>query len=66
VVPLIFLPASWPRRARPIISEPFTDWESMIAALGRALRPAVARTRSRRSSCIRSADPSDCHLSAHQ
>jgi hypothetical protein len=55
-----------PRRAQPIISEPLTDCESMIAAVGALVRPAAARTWSRRSSCIRSADPSACHLSARQ
>jgi hypothetical protein len=38
----------------------------MIAAVGALVRPAAARTRSRRSSCIRSADPSARHLSVHQ
>jgi hypothetical protein len=46
------------------ISEPFTDCESMIAAVGAVFRPAAARTRPRRSLCIRSAEPSACHLSA--
>ena len=49
---------------RATVSEPFTDSESMIAAVGAVFRPAAARTRPRRSSCIRSAEPSACHLSA--
>ncbi len=40
----------------------FTDWESMIAAVGAVVRPAASRMRSRRSSCIRSADPPACHF----
>ena len=52
LVPLIFFPASYPRRVRAIISEPLTDWESMIAAVGAVFRPAASRIRSRRSSCI--------------
>jgi hypothetical protein len=66
LVPLIFFPASYPRSRRATISEPFTDWESMIAAVGCGVRPAAERTLPRKSSCMRAVEPSASHLPAHQ
>jgi hypothetical protein len=56
--PLVFLPASYPRLDRGTVSEPCTDWESMIAADGSGVRPSRTRVRSRSASWMR------CHTPA--
>ena len=47
---------------RPPFSVVFTDWLSMIAALGVASRPATSRTRTRKASSTRSQVPSSRHF----
>ena len=48
--------------ARPPFCVVFTDWLSMIAALGVGSRPALTRTCSRKAVCIRCHVPSLRHL----
>ena len=57
-LPLTFLALSQPRDALGTVSAARTDWESMIAAVGSASRPAAARTRARSASCSRARVPS--------
>jgi hypothetical protein len=50
------------KAASPPFCVVFTDWLSMIAALGVGLRPAFTRTASRKALCIRLQVPSLRHL----
>src|SRR5439155_16456420 len=66
-LPLIFLPASYPRVAAETVSAPLRDWESTIPAEGCGSRPcSLARTRSRSASCRRSSVPSSLQARKYQ
>ena len=56
--PLTFLALSQPRVAFGTVSAARTDWESITAAVGWGVRPAVTLTLVRSTSCSRAKVPS--------
>ena len=58
LLPFTFFALSHPRVALGTVSAARTDWESIIAAVGSASRPAAARTWARSPSCSRARVPS--------